>query len=148
MLRGDMVTVFPPDVVTPPVVSSPPVTLVQFAFAMSRSSYTLAIKAPIKQRSIKETKMADRRVESRRTSVARAQAAARTETMNNTLRSALVCQTQITRSQWLSAQYVVRCELIGRNVTIYKIGLGTELVILCIKIPLSFSPACPRLVSR
>lgn len=90
MLRGDMVTVFPPDVVTPPVVSIPPETLVQFAFAMPRNSYTLAIKAPIKQRSMKETKMADRRVESRRTRVAKAQAAARTETMNSTLRSGSV----------------------------------------------------------
>ena len=90
MLRGDMVTVFPPDVVTPPVVLIPPETSIQFAFAMKRSSYTLAIRAPIKQRSMKETKMADRRVESRRTRVARAQAAARTETMNNTLRSELV----------------------------------------------------------
>lgn len=59
--------------------------LVQSALAIARSSYTDAISAPTKQRSIKETKRAERRVDFRRRTVARAQAAARTEVMKRTL---------------------------------------------------------------
>lgn len=59
--------------------------VVQSAFAISRSSYTDAINAPTKQRSIKETKRAERRVDFRRKTVAMAQAAARTEVIKRTL---------------------------------------------------------------
>ena len=84
MLSGEIVTV-PPELLTPPELLRPPEADEQLAFAIPRSSYTPAIKAPTKQRSIKATKCADRRVESRRTRVTSAQAAARTETMNSTL---------------------------------------------------------------
>lgn len=59
--------------------------LVQSALVIARSSYTDAISAPTKQRSIKETKRAERRVDFRRRRVARVQAAARTEVMKRTL---------------------------------------------------------------
>ena len=66
------------------IYSGPDVKLVQLALAMSRSSTTLAIKAPTKQRSMKETKMADSRVERRRKRVAALQTAARTDVMKST----------------------------------------------------------------
>ena len=118
-----MVTVSPPEVVTPPVLVSPPETSVQSALAMPRNSYTPAISAPMKHRSMKETKMADRRVDLRRSKVVKAQAAARTETMNNTLRSGQYTKHKTSRGQSLGVQYVVRCELIGINVAIHEISL-------------------------
>lgn len=62
-----------------------PLKLVQLAFEMLRSSYTPAMKAPTKQRSMKETNMADSRVDLRRKRVTMAQTAPRTETMNKVL---------------------------------------------------------------
>ena len=62
-----------------------PLKLVQLAFEMLRSSYTPAMKAPTKQRSMKETNMADSRVDLRRKRVTMAQTAPRTETMNRVL---------------------------------------------------------------
>lgn len=59
--------------------------VVQSALAIARSSYTDAISAPTKQRSIKETKRAERRVDFLRRTVAMAQAAARMEVMKSTL---------------------------------------------------------------
>lgn len=59
----------------------------QSALAMLRSSYTPAIRAPTKHKSTKDTKIAERRVDFRRSKVARAQAAARTEVMKRTLRT-------------------------------------------------------------
>lgn len=57
---------------------------VQLALAMPRSSTTLAIKVPTKQRSMKETKIADSRVDRRRKRVAILQTTARTEVMKST----------------------------------------------------------------
>ena len=62
-----------------------PLKLVQLAFEMLRSSYTPAMKAPTKQRSMKETNMADSRVDLRRKRVTMAQTAPRTETMKRVL---------------------------------------------------------------
>ena len=62
-----------------------PLKLVQLAFEMLRNSYTPAMKAPTKQRSMKETNMADSRVDLRRKRVTMAQTAPRTETMNRVL---------------------------------------------------------------
>lgn len=59
--------------------------LVQSALAIALSSYTDAISAPTKHRSIKDTKRAERRVDFRRRRVARVQAAARTEVIKRTL---------------------------------------------------------------
>lgn len=59
--------------------------VVQSALAIARSSYTDAISAPAKHRSIKETKRAERRVDFRRRTVAMAQAAARMEVIKSTL---------------------------------------------------------------
>ena len=58
--------------------------LEQLAPPMSRRYQTAAMKAPTKQRSMKATNSAERRVEPRRTSVARAQAQARIDTMKRT----------------------------------------------------------------
>ena len=55
MLSGDIVTV-PPELLTPPELLIPPDVDEQFTFAMPRSSYTPAIKAPTKHRSTKATK--------------------------------------------------------------------------------------------
>ena len=60
--------------------------VVQLALAIPRNSYTPAMKAPTKQRSMNETKRAERLVELRRNQVAIAQAQARTETMKRVLR--------------------------------------------------------------
>ena len=62
-----------------------PLKLVQLALDILRSSYTPAMKAPTKQRSMKETNMADSRVDLRRKRVTMAQTAPRTETMNRVL---------------------------------------------------------------
>ena len=62
-----------------------PLKFVQLALDILRSSYTPAMKAPTKQRSMKETKMADSRVDLRRKRVTIAQTAPRTETMNRVL---------------------------------------------------------------
>ena len=62
-----------------------PLKLVQLALDILRSSYTPAMKAPTKQRSMKETKMAESRVDLRRKRVTMAQTAPRTETMNRVL---------------------------------------------------------------
>ncbi len=62
-----------------------PLKLVQLALDILRSSYTPAMKAPTKQRSMKETKMAESRVDLRRKRVTIAQTAPRTETMNRVL---------------------------------------------------------------
>ena len=61
------------------------VKFVQLALAMNRSSYTPAIRAPTKQRSINATNRADRRVELRRKAVIIAQTVASTVTINRTL---------------------------------------------------------------
>lgn len=66
-----------------------PLKLVQLAFEMLRSSYTPAMKAPTKQRSMKETNMADSRVDLRRRRVTMAQTAPRTETMNRVLQGGI-----------------------------------------------------------
>ena len=58
---------------------------VQLAVDMPRSSYTPAMKAPTKHRSMKETKMADSRVDLCRKRVTMAQIAPRTETMKRVL---------------------------------------------------------------
>ncbi len=60
------------------------VKLVQLALAMSRSSITLAMKAPTKHMSMNETKMADSRVDRWRRRVAILQTSARTDVMNST----------------------------------------------------------------
>ena len=62
-----------------------PLKEVQLALDILRSSYTPAMKAPTKQRSMKETKMAESRVDLRRKRVTMAQTAPRTETMNRVL---------------------------------------------------------------
>ena len=64
--------------------SGPEVKLVQLALAMSRSSTTLAMRAPTKQKSMKDTKMADSRVDRRRRRVARLQTSASTDVMKST----------------------------------------------------------------
>ena len=62
-----------------------PLKLVQLAFEMLRSSYTPAMKAPTKHRSMKETNMAESRVDLRRKRVTIAQTAPRTETIKRVL---------------------------------------------------------------
>ena len=64
-----------------------PLKLVQLAFEILRSSYTPAMKAPTKHRSIKETNMAESRVDLRRKRVTIAQTAPRTETINRVLQN-------------------------------------------------------------
>lgn len=64
--------------------TEPPSQCEQFSSAMKRSSYTPAIKAPKKQRSIKATKIAERRVVLYRMVVSRAQNTATTLTMKST----------------------------------------------------------------
>jgi len=58
--------------------------LLQLALDIPRKYQTAAMNAPTKQRSIKATNRAERRVDPSRRSVAMAQAQARTETMKRT----------------------------------------------------------------
>ena len=92
-----------------------PLKVVQLAWDILRNSYTPAMKAPTKQRSMKETKMADSRVDFRRKRVTMAQTAPRTETMNRVLQEEDI--SSLSLSLWrcldMSVQDVARGKLIG-----------------------------------
>ena len=71
------------------------------------------MKAPTKQRSMKETKMAESRVDLRRKRVTIAQTAPRTETMKRVLRGwVLAFEYWVSRYEGSGLQDVARCELV------------------------------------
>ena len=92
-----------------------PLKVVQLAVDILRNSYTPAMKAPTKQRSMKETKMADSRVDLRRKRVTMAQTAPRTETMNRVLQEEGISFLSLSLRRCLdrSVQDVARGKLIG-----------------------------------
>ena len=102
-----------------------PLKLVQLALDILRSSYTPAMKAPTKQRSIKETKMADSRVDLRRKRVTIAQTAPRTETMNRVLQEEGVSFQSVSLRRYLdrSIQDVAWGKLIGLCELVDKVCL-------------------------
>ena len=108
-----------------------PLKLVQLALDILRSSYTPAMKAPTKQRSMKETKMADSRVDFRRKSVTMAQTAPRTETMNRVLQEEDISFLSLSLRRCLdrSVQDVARGKLIGFCEFVDKVCLEAVSVI-------------------
>lgn len=102
-----------------------PLKLVQLALDIPRSSYTPAMKAPTKQRSMKETNMAESRVDLRRKRVTIAQTAPRTETMNRVLQEEDISVLSLSLRRCLdrSVQDVAWGQLIGFCKLVDKVRL-------------------------